>query len=606
MKRLIASALLLCLIITSFPLDITATPKTSKVTDSIPSEPDSSGTPPTTGAAGEPETPAPPETSEPSPPETEETPSEEEILFSALHDAIGAADAEYLYFSPTEPTNERIAKVCSRLLDEVPEFFYLDAISIEITPLAVPDEKGNLYRCRFIPEYTLTGDKLKEARQFVDRQVDAILSEMPTRVSPVEQLLYLHDYICTNFAYDVNPSTSARDIYRFLQQGKGNCQGYTKLYAHLLNKLGIDNRFVTSTEMNHMWNLVKLDGEWYHADLTWDDPMEDQAGRALHKNFLRSDSGIAETAHYGYSAPYPCTSTRFDTSPLPDLTGAVVYLNQTAYGISSKGRAIVRLNLQELSSTPVADISNLRWSVWDKPESLWKEQYLNLYSDGNLLYFNGPSSVWSLDPMIGEVLLLHNFSSTDGYLYSLSGKGHRLTCTVSKAPGAALTNAYFTTPHIYESEGDGFFTTKYCLTCGHAEAFVTPSDTFLTACISARTASETTHDLRLTLLSDTAMLENSKPLTVKLTLYNGEEEQSAVCSLSAENHGSFLIYERIAANGLDYSVAEGYSIYGLIVKGIENDSYDRVEVEITREEVAIYHASLTADEIFHPAEQPDW
>ena len=21
----------------------------------------------------------------------------------------------------------------------------------------------------------------------------------------------------------------------------------------------------------HMWNMVQLDGEWYHADLTWDD-----------------------------------------------------------------------------------------------------------------------------------------------------------------------------------------------------------------------------------------------------------------------------------------------------------------------------------------------
>lgn len=613
MKRIVVSALLLCLILTELPLNIAADPNVSAVTESSSSasdsptstgssvqttSPDSTEAPTTTTDPEAPE-PAPPATEEPDAPITEETPSEEERLFSALYDAFAAADAEYLYFSPTEPEDALLAAVCSRLLDKVPEFFYLDAISIESTSFTAPDENGNLYRCRFIPEYTLTKDELQTARQFITDQVDAILADMPAIVSPIEQSLYLHDYICTNFAYDADPTTSAQDIYRFLQNGKGNCQGYTKLYAYLLNELGIENEFVSSMEMNHMWNLVKLDGEWYHADLTWDDPMEDQAGRALHKNFLRSDSGIAETAHHDYSAPYPCTSTRFDNSPLPDLIGAVVYLNRIAYGISSQERTIVRLDLQNLSSTPVADLSNLRWSVWETPESLWKEQYVNLYSDGNLLYFNGPSSIWSFDPTVGETLLLFNYTLGDGYLYSLRGTGHELTCTVSKAPGAALTNAQFTTAHIYESEGGGFLTTEYCLICGNAQGFVTPSDT-LVACISTRASSETTHDLRLAILADMTVPEVSAPLTVKFSLYSGTDEQSVICTLSVEDHGKFLVYERIVADGLNYSVADDYSIFGLIVNGIANDSYDRVEVAITCEDSVIYRAALTADEIFHP------
>ena len=49
--------------------------------------------------------------------------------------------------------------------------------------------------------------------------------------------------------------------------------------------------------MNHIWNLIKIDGKWYHVDVTWDDPIMDKPGRVKHDNFLRSDDGIKDTDH---------------------------------------------------------------------------------------------------------------------------------------------------------------------------------------------------------------------------------------------------------------------------------------------------------------------
>lgn len=43
-----------------------------------------------------------------------------------------------------------------------------------------------------------------------------------------------------------------------------------------------------------MWNLVKLDGTWYHADPTWDDPVPDVPGRAQYHYFLKSDKTMAK------------------------------------------------------------------------------------------------------------------------------------------------------------------------------------------------------------------------------------------------------------------------------------------------------------------------
>jgi len=43
--------------------------------------------------------------------------------------------------------------------------------------------------------------------------------------------------------------------------------------AIFLNKMNIINYKISNDE--HIWNLVYLDGNWYHLDLTWDDPISD-------------------------------------------------------------------------------------------------------------------------------------------------------------------------------------------------------------------------------------------------------------------------------------------------------------------------------------------
>ena len=51
-----------------------------------------------------------------------------------------------------------------------------------------------------------------------------------------------------------------------------------------LNTLGIQNYKISSS--NHVWNLVNLDGTWYHLDLTWDDPVASDGNQYLLHNFF--------------------------------------------------------------------------------------------------------------------------------------------------------------------------------------------------------------------------------------------------------------------------------------------------------------------------------
>lgn len=52
-----------------------------------------------------------------------------------------------------------------------------------------------------------------------------------------------------------------------------NCNGYALAFKDIMTRLNIQALHITSDSMQHAWNLVYLDGEWYHVDVTWDDPV---------------------------------------------------------------------------------------------------------------------------------------------------------------------------------------------------------------------------------------------------------------------------------------------------------------------------------------------
>lgn len=92
-----------------------------------------------------------------------------------------------------------------------------------------------------------------------------------------ENIRTIHDYIINNTKYD--PEKAEYDIttyksdtaYGPLIQGYGVCSGYTDAMQLMLERLNVENFKVASE--NHVWNAVKIDGEWKHLDLTWDDPI---------------------------------------------------------------------------------------------------------------------------------------------------------------------------------------------------------------------------------------------------------------------------------------------------------------------------------------------
>ena len=95
-----------------------------------------------------------------------------------------------------------------------------------------------------------------------------------------QKIKLFHDYIIENTIYDQNYRLDMDkssypyhpyNAYGPLVEGKGICSGYSDAMAIFLDKIGVKNFKVSNEE--HIWNVVYLDSDWYHIDLTWNDPV---------------------------------------------------------------------------------------------------------------------------------------------------------------------------------------------------------------------------------------------------------------------------------------------------------------------------------------------
>ena len=124
-----------------------------------------------------------------------------------------------------------------------------------------------------------------------------------TNGSEYEMALYLHDWLLDQLEYDNSLKWSSAESA--LTRGLGTCQAYESAYAKLLSAAGIENAETRDTYDGHTWNAVKLDGDWYQVDCTWDDTSDSFYGDLdqRHLYFCLTDELMA-IAHPGHEKIY--------------------------------------------------------------------------------------------------------------------------------------------------------------------------------------------------------------------------------------------------------------------------------------------------------------
>lgn len=165
-------------------------------------------------------------------------------------------------------------------------------------------EYGKLSATIKVQQNYLTNAQLE---QYVDNQVAQILSGLdPQSMTDFEKVKFVNDYIVKNTQYSTDTVLSPHSAGAILKEGKGVCQGYALLALKMLRELGVETLYVVGEVHTgpHAWNLVKVEGNWYHLDTTWNDPLPDRGSIVGYQYFLINDTQMRLDHHWN-QANYP-------------------------------------------------------------------------------------------------------------------------------------------------------------------------------------------------------------------------------------------------------------------------------------------------------------
>lgn len=297
-------------------------------------------------------------------------------------------EEETIYLQQYDLTSQDLTRIWNDLFCSQPELFFVNSSSYSCT----------LWMDRVIsltPAYWYQGAEREQRQTQYQQALSEILSPIRADWSDLETALYLHDYMAAHYAYDESLEHST--AYELLTTHTGICQAYTLTYQALMQAAGLECRYVLSDDMDHSWNAVRLDGEWYHVDITFDDPIFDRLGKVGHQYFLRSDGALAPDHPGKYTGPV-CTSQRYDRALWDTVSTGFVPLDGVFYCIS--GDRLCRWDAETL--TPLYTIPE-HWTVDGASYSYWEGCFSSLDTDGTALYFNVPNAVRRYDPATGQL-----------------------------------------------------------------------------------------------------------------------------------------------------------------------------------------------------------
>lgn len=244
--------------------------------------------------------------------------------------------------------------------------------------------------------YRLTADEVSSMNLASEKAAREIISELSPDMDDYEKLKFFHDYLILNCRTDAGDEY-ADTVYGALVRKKALCEGYTKAFAYLCNLVGIENVIVTGeTTVAHMWNMVKLNGNWYHVDVTWDNPDDElhelYPDVVLYQYFMVTDSVIKNNHKIWLHPAEPPkaygTAENYFVREGADVTdvGGLVTAAENAILSAVKDRkqsAMVKFSTTDLYLSSLPDLSDetLFNSVTERVRSEFGENIRLIWTD---------------------------------------------------------------------------------------------------------------------------------------------------------------------------------------------------------------------------------
>lgn len=275
-------------------------------------------------------------------------------------------------------------------------------------------------------------------------------------LTDVQKALLIHDRLAVHCEYDYQNykndtlPQSSYTLYGALAKGVAVCQGYSEAYLYLLSQVGIESHLCSSDTLGHAWNIIKINGNNYHVDVTWDDPTEDKTGYVMHTNFLLSDSGIHASGHTADDYEKSASDTRYDNYFWQDSHAAFQLLGNEIYYVDSAHKTLNRYS----GKAVLENISELWYA---SENSHYTTIFTCLDADSMYLYYNTTDTVYKYDVSTGEseALWKPELHGKYYYIYGFTYDENYLICDIFNSPDfLSNTKVKYQQRHYYKNEED--------------------------------------------------------------------------------------------------------------------------------------------------------
>lgn len=313
------------------------------------------------------------------------------------------------------------------------------------------NEANYLYKIKF--DYLYTDRQTQKMTRQMEKAAAKAIEGITDEMSEAEKALAVHDYLVLNNSYD--HSMKKYSAYNCLVEKSSTCQGYTLAYVYIMRDLlGMDCSVVTSDSQNHSWNYLKVDGSWYHVDLTADDLSYsvyggreyDGFGEVLHKNLLLSDAACRKSTdlHQNWQTfDLPAAkSTDYDNFFWQECGSALSYRDGLWYYVSTdpdspglnykKGGAngiVSEIRSYSFSSGESETLKKVEsaWYVYRNPDtgekmtnkSWYKRGFTKAAVCGDYLFYNTADKIYRLDLKTGKSKSVYTLKKSNMSIYAV-------------------------------------------------------------------------------------------------------------------------------------------------------------------------------------------
>ena len=233
-----------------------------------------------------------------------------DLFLDTQHASYKASEQDIATYSMLYDAVKGIDSAADSTIEATTELQLVEEIKGQIP---VYDSSAILEAYRTDDASLLTDPMEQEVLSTCKDIINALITE---DMSDYEKEKAIHDYIVVHTNYDANAlehegfyTPYADQPYGTLIHGTSICIGYASTFQLFMDMLDIECVTILGTANldrgDHAWNAVKLDGNWYMVDVTWDDPIHKNPDNISYKYFNVSNNVMKSSNHFWEEDSYP-------------------------------------------------------------------------------------------------------------------------------------------------------------------------------------------------------------------------------------------------------------------------------------------------------------